>query len=246
MKRERSDDAARIPPDPLPSILLSISSYDDDLFEARLRTYGFAYLLARACCTCPGVPDADLQEIAQEAWIAYSRKAADDTIEHPEAYIARIILNKFRDYLRWKERCSRVTMVSLSAYESGPDMDIPAIYGESLVNPANELDESLSLADFCNDLARALPALPPRQRRAMICTMLDGALDPQPLRKLLKDNHIEAAEMSWPENKDEKRLLQASLTAARHNLATLLHIDLSQYKQRRRRSEPPGSQRNQP
>lgn len=237
MKRERSGDAVRVPPDPLPSVSLIISPYDDDSCDAQLSIYNFHYFLAQAYRICPDVSEADLQEIADEAWISYSRKAGEGTIKKPEPYIARIVQNKFRDYLRRKKQHSGVTMISLSAYEGSPDMDVPASQGESLINPANELEETLSLTALCEDLARALPSLPPRQRRVMICTALDGASDPQPLRQLLKENHIDSSEMSWPENKDEKRLLQASLSAARLNLANLMHIDLSQYKQHKRRQE---------
>ncbi len=93
--------------------------------------------------------------------------------------------------------------------------------------------------DFLNDLAAALSNLAPRQRRAMICMLLDKVDDPLPLKQALKSNHIDASGMCWPSNKAEKRLLQASLPAARRALANLMHIDLSQYKQRLRRPHPP-------
>jgi len=108
-----------------------------------------------------------------------------------------------------------------------------------LINPANELDDQMEKMDFLNDLAAALSNLAPRQRRAMICMLLDKVDDPLPLKQALKSNHIDASGMCWPSNKAEKRLLQASLPAARRALANLMHIDLSQYKQRLRRPHPP-------
>ncbi|HEY6408660.1 MAG TPA: hypothetical protein VIY29_14435, partial [Ktedonobacteraceae bacterium] len=73
------------------------------------------------------------------------------------------------------------------------------------------------------------------QRCAMILVLLDKIDDPLPLKQALKSNHIDASGMCWPSNQAEKRVLQASLPAARRNLANLMQIDLRQYKQRSRR-----------
>ena len=77
------------------------------------------------------VADADLQDIAQEAWVSFSRKSNGD-IDNSEAYIAQIIRNKFRDHLRQEKRRSRLTTISLSAYAENPGIELAAISGLSV------------------------------------------------------------------------------------------------------------------
>ncbi len=229
-ENEKSTGASHLKSDLVPFVSTGSSPYDDDP-----GTYGFPYFLALARYICQEVSDADLQDIAQEAWVSFSRKSNGD-IDNSEAYIAQIIRNKFRDHLRQEKRRSRLPTISLSAYAENPDIELVAISCEGLINPANELDDRMEKIDFINNLAAALPKLAPRQRRAMICMLLDKVDDPLTLKNALKTNHIDASRMRWPSNKAEKRLLQASLPAARRTLANLLHIDLCQYKQRTRRS----------
>jgi RNA polymerase sigma factor (sigma-70 family) len=229
-ENEKSTSASHLQSDLVPFVSTGSSPYDDDP-----GTYGFPYFLALARYLCQEVSDADLQDIAQEAWASFSRKSNGD-IDNCEAYIAQIIRNKFRDHLRQEKRRSRLPTISLSAYTENPDIELVAISCEGLINPANELDDRMEKIDFINNLAAALPKLAPRQRRAMICMLLDKVDDPLTLKQALKTNHIDASGMRWPSNRAEKRLLQASLPAARRTLASLLHIDLCQYKQRTRRS----------
>ena len=234
-ENEKSTGASHLKSDPVPFVSTGSSPYDDDP-----GTYGFPYFLALARYLCQEVSDADLQDIAQEAWVSFSRKSNGD-IDNSEAYTAQIIRNKFRDHLRQEKRRSRLPTISLSAYAENPGIELAAISGVGLINPANELDDQMEKIDFLNNLAAALPKLAPRQRRAMICMLLDKVDDPLPLKQALKSNHVDASGMCWPSNKAEKRLLQASLPAARRALANLMHIDLCQYKQRKRRPQPPTS-----
>ncbi|MFL5654277.1 MAG: RNA polymerase sigma factor [Ktedonobacteraceae bacterium] len=234
-ENEKSTAASHLKSDLVPFVSPGSSPYDDDP-----GTHGFPYFLALARYICRDVSDADLQDIAQEAWVSFSRKSNGD-IDNSEAYITQIIRNKFRDHLRQEKRRSRLPTISLSAYAENPGIELAAISGAGLINPANELDDQMEKIDFLNNLAAALPKLAPRQRRAMICTLLDKVDDPLPLKQALKSNHVDASGMCWPSNKAEKRLLQASLPAARRALANLMHIDLCQYKQKTRRSHPPTS-----
>ncbi|HLZ81288.1 MAG TPA: hypothetical protein VKP04_06625, partial [Ktedonobacteraceae bacterium] len=151
------------------------------------------------------------------------------------------IRNKFIDYLRQEKRRSHLPTISLSAFAEHPYLEYTAISGEGLINLANELDDQIEKIDFLNDLAAALPKLAPRQRCAIILMLLDKIDDPLSLKQALKSNHIDASGMCWPSNQAEKRVLQASLPAARRNLANLMQIDLRLYKQRSRRSRPRSS-----
>ncbi len=238
----KSTDTSHRGSEPVPIAVPSGYPPDSDgPKDAELATYGFPYFLAMARNICRGVSDADLQDIAQEAWVSFSRKAENGDIDNIEAYIAQIIRNKFRDHLRQEKRRSQLPTISLSAFAENPYLEFAAISREGLINPSNELDEQLEKMDFLDNLAAALPKLAPRQRCAMICTLLDKVDDPLPFKQALKSNHIDASGMRWPSNKAQKRLLQASLPAARRALANLMQIDLRQYKQRTRRPNLPTS-----
>jgi RNA polymerase sigma factor (sigma-70 family) len=221
--------------DPLKFVCVASSQCSYEPKDAELATYGFPYFLTRARYLCQGVSEADLQDIAQEAWVSFSRKAENGDIDNTEAYIAQVIRNKFMDHLRQEKRRSHLPTISLSAFAEHPFLEFTTLSNAGLINPANELDDQIGKIDFLNDLAAALPKLAPRQRCAIILMLLDKIDDPLSLKQALKSNHINASGMCWPGNQTEKRVLQASLPAARRNLANLLQIDLRQYKQRSRR-----------
>jgi RNA polymerase sigma factor (sigma-70 family) len=238
-KNDKSTETSYPPSDLVPLVPCGPSPYDDDLVDMEQDTYGFRYFLALARYICRDVSDADLQDIAQEAWISFTRKSKKGNIYNSEAYIAQIIRNKFRDYLRQVKRHSRLPTISLSTYAENLDIELVTISGEGLINPANELNDQMEKMDFLSNLAIALPKVAPRQRRAMICTLLDKVDDPLSLKQLLKSLHIDTSERCWPSDKAEKRLLKASLPAARRTLANLMQIDLYQYKWRKPTFYPP-------
>lgn len=228
------------------SLLNSCSRYNDDSEDAEQGTYRFSYFLKVTRSFYQGVCDADLQDIAQEAWVSYSRRSEKGDIDHPEAYIAMIIRNKFRDYIRKEKRRSPLPTISLSVLAEYSEVEFASLSGHSLINHANALDDQVEKLDFLNNLAVVLPKVAPRQRRAIICTLLDKVDDQLQLKQILKSNRIDASEMCWPSNNAEKRLLQASLPAARRTLAYLLNIDLRQFKQSKRASQRPPLSRTRP
>jgi RNA polymerase sigma factor (sigma-70 family) len=233
-KNLKQADSLHPPSDHALSLLHIRSRYYDDSEHAEQRTYRFSYFLKVTRSFYQGISDADLQDIAQEAWISYLRRSEKGDIDKPESYIAIIIRNKFRDYIRKEKRRYPIPTIPLSLLTENPEVEFVTISNKFLVNPVNEIDDLVETMDILNDLAIVLPKIPPRQRRALICTLLDKVDDPLKLKQVLKSNHIDVSEMSWPSNNDEKRLLQASLPAARRALALLLNIELCQFKQRKR------------
>ena len=222
--------------EPMPFVAQCSSPYDDDSEDVEPGTYGYPYFLKIVHSLCQGFPEPDLQDIAADAWYSYLRRLERGDIEKPAAYIAKIIRNKFWDYLRKEKRRSPQPTIYLSTFAENPDLELAAFWGRDLINPVNEADEQVEKIDFLNNLAVVLRKVPPRQRRVVICTLLEKADDPLPIKQILRRNHIDASEMHWPSNQAEKRLLKASLPAARRTLAILLGIDLSQYKHRIRHS----------
>lgn len=236
---DRTINSLHPPSTSVPFVSSCTSPYDDDRDDAEQERHSFQNFLAVARSICSGVSDADLQDIAQESWISYSRKSKKENLNNPKAYIAQIVRNKFRDHLRKEKRRSSVPAISLSLFTGGPDRELAASAGEGLINPAKELDDQLEKMDFLNTLAVTLPKVAPRQRRAVICMLLDKVDDPLSLKQLLNSHHVDTSEMCWPSDKAEMRLLKASIPAARRTLANLMQIDLYQYKERKPAPHPP-------
>lgn len=219
------------------SIQMNCSLFYDDIENALQVKYEYSYFLKLTRSLYQGICDADLQDIAQEAWISYLRRSEKVDIDKPESYITMVIRNKFNDYIRKEKRRYPFPTIPLSLLTENPEVEFVSLSSRFLVSPVNEIDDLIESMDILNDLAVVLPKIPPRQRRAIICTLFDKVDDPSKLQQVLVSNHIDASEMSWPSNSAEKHLLQASLPAARRALALLLKIDLCQFKQRKRVSD---------
>ncbi len=204
--------------------ILTPGNADD---QPEISHFSYTYILARTHLVCRGIAESDLQDIAQEAWIAFAHRCERGDLYNPDAYLLRIILNKYHDYCRQKER--QVPTAALSS-DDGSGEPLSETGRDSLDDPTNALDEQLVLTEFYKDLAAAIVKLPSRQQQAMICTLTDKVDRLEPLILMLKAHDINESQMRWPENRDEKHMLQASFSAARSTLANFLHIDLAQYK----------------
>ncbi len=103
---------------------------------------------------------------------------------------------------------------------------------EGMSNPETELEQKEAAIHRADKVAVAISSLPPRQKNAMECSLherLDNLIlfvDSFKLHGL----NIEAA--SWPAEEDEKRLLKASVSTARSNIARALNMDLAHYERK--------------
>lgn len=224
--------------DSVPLVFVSFSPYDDDPQDGGQETYDFQYFLKWAYSMCRGISATDAEDIAQEAWISFSLKFMDGDIINAKAYSVKVICNKFFDYLRKQQKRSLLPTISLSAYTEHTHIEFMKLCSEKMSNSAYEPGKRIEEMDSLHELAIALRELPCRQRRAMACTVLDKMGDSLPLRQVFMYHHIAESEMCWPTCKEEKRVLQASLPAARRKLANLIHIDLGQYRQKKRSPQP--------
>lgn len=219
--------------------------------DAILEQYDFAYILsqvkhivhAHIPLAHPGARDLELEDIAQEIFIRFWQKLHEDgeaAIQHPEAYIARMIRNRCIDTTRRYARIGAPQSLVLS--DSGEILQgtILTVLSEGMSDPADELEQKERKADWCAQVAAAITALPARQKMAMLCLLLEQVDDLSQFLQALVCQGLSAYAL-WPENKSEQRLLKASLYAARQALARRLKIDLSQYKHSSRHCAPPGT-----
>src|SRR5260370_25073350 len=156
-KNDKLTDSSHPPSAPTAFVLNSCSPYDDDSEDAEQGTYRFSYFLTVTRSFYQGVSDADLQDIAQEAWVSYSRRSEIVDVDNPHAYIAKIIRNKFRDYIRKEKRRYPLPIISLSVLAENPEVEFVSLSRQNMINPANALDDQMEKMDFINNLAFVLP-----------------------------------------------------------------------------------------
>lgn len=233
-KNEKADGVLHPSSDAdVPLVSASFFLFDDDPDDEQ-ETFDFSYFYGRTRSMCQGVVEADVEDIAQEAWISFSLKFLKGGINNPKAYSIRVIRNKFMDFLRKEKRFPFILTVSLSVNDENSEADFTMLYCKDMDNQASYPGRRIEEMEYLHELAVALFELPRRQRRAIACTLLDKLGDLLPLRHVFTYHHMDEAEMYWPINKEEKRVLQASLPEARRNLAGLMHIDLRQYRKKKR------------
>jgi RNA polymerase sigma factor (sigma-70 family) len=198
--------------------VLGVSPYYEDLsHEALLELCNPAYILAQVKRVVhSGLPEMELEDIAQEVSISLWQKLERESIQNPAAYITRMIRNKCID--SWRRH--HIDLQPLPVAENGELMagDILLTPGEGMADPADEFEQKSAVIDLTEQVAYAVSKLPPRQQQAMAYSLLRKVDNFIQLVNALKAHHVEI-EVHPPEDKAERHLLQASLPPARLALA---------------------------
>jgi RNA polymerase sigma factor (sigma-70 family) len=162
------------------------------------------------------VKDLEIDEITQRVRIKFWRILEKDSIHCPRAYVRSIIYSEIIDTLRRKK-----------AMQSLPTSESEEYYGEfgSIADPEDEVLQQIEGESLLNEVIERVLELPPRQKQAMICQLQDQVDDLVELIDAFKQHCFDIEQIHWPENKDEKQLLRASLSAARRNLARSIKKD---------------------
>ena len=191
------------------------------------------YIVAQVEMISASSPDiahrVERDDLAQRVRINLWHALQEKNIRNIKAYVRRIVHNEFVNLLRGREPPLPLPMTEDGELWDGNILVTP---GEGMADPALEIEEQEAVAQCASEAAAAISTLPPRQQKAM-AALLHERLDNLILvvdsfRQL--DIDIEAS--PWPGEEDEKRLLKASLSAARHSLARSMNIDLNLYKEK--------------
>jgi DNA-directed RNA polymerase specialized sigma24 family protein len=180
----------------------------------------------------PEVLDLEIDEIAQRVRIKFWHALMEKHIEHPQAYIRTIVRNEFNDIPR-----KRKPPLPLLADEDGELYMGDGVVGmmsesEGMANPADEFEADENLDGLMNCAASAVSRLPSRQQRSMCC-LLNEQIDARiPLIEAFEKHDIDIEAQEWPEDVTDKKLMKASLSAARHRIAEFLGVNLDIYKKR--------------
>ncbi len=218
--------------------LLGTSPQDDDppSIEEILEQYDFEFILAHVKRMVhlhpkgihPDILHMELEDIAQDVYINFWQKLRKEHIQNPRLYLLQMIHNKCVDVIRRHVR--RINAQPLSVIDDWDVLERIVARSEGMTDPADEFEQKAALAERTDEVADAVARLPLQQQRVMELTLLERVDNLIQFVEALSARNIDVKD-HWPENKNEARLLKASLPHARKALAKHMNIDLSLNKQ---------------
>src|SRR5260221_12784247 len=220
------------------SLTVGVSPYDSDTSnDARVEHY-HPYILSQvkrmAYLPWKLSHSADLHvdpdDIAQEVSISFWKRLRREPIDNPEAYIMRMVRNKYIDAMR---RC-HINLQSLPVAENGEllDGEILLTPGEGMSDPAKEFEEQAAINDLTERVADAVSRLPSRQQRAASRVLLKRVDNFLQVVEAFEAHQV-TIEVQEPEDEVDNHRLQSSFSPARLALAKELHLDLVLYNRPR-------------
>jgi RNA polymerase sigma factor (sigma-70 family) len=191
-----------------------------EICEATLKRFD-AYIVSQArqlrssfsVVVHPAVFDLEIDDLIQRVRINFWRALARREINHPHAYIKRMIHNEIVDIARQQKR-----IVPFPTDEEWGGREARKEWEPRMPDSAEEVEQRMDALCCLNEVVQAILKLPPRQRLAMICSLQERVDDRAQLIHAFKMHRVDIEAMHWPTEKKEKHLIQASLTPARKAL----------------------------
>lgn len=159
------------------------------------------------------VKDLELDELAQCVRIKFWQALEKREIRYPAAYIKLIVRNEFINMLRRQK-----PLISLPGDEECIQGELGIWQDQHAPDPAEEAEQREAANTRLKEVIRAVLALPPRQRRAMLCALRERVDDLAQLSEAFKAHKVDIEAMRWPTNQAEKQLLKASLIPAKKTI----------------------------
>jgi DNA-directed RNA polymerase specialized sigma24 family protein len=166
-------------------------------------------------------------ELAQRSRIKLWQALQQRPITNPGAYICRIVRTELVSMIRQQLRA-----VPLSLNEEGEMFQGQVLVerSEGMNDPAFEAEQLETIDQYISLVACAVAKLPPRQQRAMICSLKERLGNFQSFTEICKNWNIDTDSIAWPDGVDELRKLKASISPARKNIRSLMdHTPFSDY-----------------
>lgn len=177
----------------------------------------------------PELLDLEKAELAQKVRINLWYALQERPIRNIKAYTRRIVHNEFVNVLRGRE-----PPLPLPMTEDGEMLEdnILVTPGEGMADPALEVEEQEAVANCAEKVAAAISTLPPRQKDAMTALLHERLDNLIQVVDSFKEFDMDIAAARWPAEEGEKRLLKASISAARRSVARSMNIDLKLCKKK--------------
>lgn len=156
-----------------------------------------------------------VDELAQSVRIKLWLIARKQSILHPKAYIRRIVRNEVVNIVRQYKPLSSLPINEEGELYQG---NLLISLGEGMHDPLEEVEQEEVIEHHIALTVEIVQKLPPRQQRAMICSLKDRANDTLRLIEALRCRKVNIESMDWPEEKEDVQRLKASLPTVREKL----------------------------
>jgi len=135
-------------------------------------------------------------ELAQRSRIKLWQALQQKPITNPKAYIRCIVRTEVVSMIR-----QQVRSVPLSLNEEGEMFQGQLLVGrsEGMNDPAFETEQLEAIHHYISLVACAVAKLPPRQQRAMICSLKERLDDCKYFTEVCKNWAINTDSMGWPD-----------------------------------------------
>lgn len=172
----------------------------------------------------------DLDDLTQQVriklWMALRRRH----IEHHRAYIRAIVQNEFNDIPRKPKQPLPLLTDDDGELFMG---DLVITEGSRAVNPEEAFIELEGFREMLDFLISCIAEMPPRQRRVLACSVYESFGERLDVIETFRRYSLDCNVYLWPEDEDDKKLLQASHAVARRNLAKKIQSKSAQCQQGR-------------
>jgi DNA-directed RNA polymerase specialized sigma24 family protein len=201
---------------------------DDPPIDMLLERYSFEYILKKVRqhqlinlfrpFVHSSALDHKLKDVAQDIHIKFWQCLVQKKpIQNYEAYIARMVHNELITEIRRCTRCGSKLTKTLSENESMLEDTIH-------LQPVEEVEQGIAVIQRMHETAIAVTKLPPKQRLAMTCSLVEEDSNLPLMKDILKLYGVNI-EVAWPQDKKAKQRLQANLSPARQAIAKHLQMD---------------------
>ena len=167
----------------------------------------------------PNLLEERTDELAQRVRIKLWQALQQRPITNLRAYIRRIVCNEVISMIRQQLRA-----VPLSLNEEGEMFQGQLLVerSEGMNDPAFEAEQLETIDYYISLVACAVAKLPPRQQRAMICSLKEQLGNCKYFTEVCKHWNINTDSIAWPDGADELRRLKACISPARKNIRSLM------------------------
>lgn len=157
----------------------------------------------------------EVDELIQRARIKLWKMLEKGPILQPFSYARRVVYSEFIDMKRQHKQLLPL-----------PDDENEGAYPlKSLgADPADEVIQRMEIYSLLQHLVQMVIDLPSRQQIAMISFLWNQVEDTELLHTILAMHGLDRKVIEWPQEKTEKRTLQASLSVARQKMVQKRHL----------------------
>ena len=162
-----------------------------------------------------GTEEMEADDLAQHTLIKLWEEMQKKTITHYRAYARSIMHNAAMDMVRRHRPTGQLPL-----NEHGELMQGQLLFAGSELadDPARQIERRDSLTCSMRMMVSDVLALPPQQRRAMICELKDQLADLLPLAEAFLERGVDIRPSHWSKDQRELRSQRVSLAVARKKL----------------------------